>query len=94
MLENCSSVDSECGHLVIKGITQAGGHFRPSDWAQRLAGVAGRLHDGRFRFHPNVRVAMIDGASAVIMDECLSQTEPHLYAFIRKFGHDNNLSLG
>ena len=87
------STDTVPGCLIIKGITQCGSRFRPSDWAHRLAGAAGRLHDGRFHFHPHVRVVIVDGTSAVVVDERLAQSEPHLYDFIRKFGSDNDLQL-
>jgi hypothetical protein len=86
--------EPESGRLVIKGTTVAGTKFRPSDWAQRLAGVAGTRHcDGRFRFHPQVRVAIVDGTTAVVVDGSLARTDPHLYMFLRRFGCLNNLQL-
>lgn len=82
------------GRLVIKGLTVGGKRFRPSDWAQRLAGAAGRRNtDGRFRFHPQVQVAVVDGTSAIVIDAKLARTNPHLYAFLLKFGCSNELQL-
>lgn len=94
MAEEAFVSDGAPSCLIIKGVTESGARFRPSDWAQRLAYSAGSRHqDGRFRLHPKVRIAIIDGTSAVIIEESLSQSEPHLYAFICKFGHENGLLL-
>jgi hypothetical protein len=94
MSENVFAIASNSPYLIIKGVTESGTRFRPSDWAQRLACVAGSRHqDGRFRLHPKVRVAVIDGTSALLIDESLSQSEPHLYGFICKFGRENGLLI-
>lgn len=94
MAEEAFVSDGAPSCLIIKGVTESGARFRPSDWAQRLACVAGSRHqDGRFRLHPKVRVAVIDGTSALLIDESLSQSEPNLYAFICNFGRENGLLL-
>jgi hypothetical protein len=92
----CRLIDAEAvsGRLIIKGRTLAGKPFRPSDWAQRLAGAAGSRHcDGRFRFNPLVQVALVDGISSVVIDGSLARTNPHLYRFLMKFGCLNELQL-
>ncbi len=92
----CKRVNAapESGRLVIKGMTRAGKVFRPSDWAQRLAGAAGsRMADGSFRFHPQVQVAVVEGTSAIVIDVDLARTNPKLYAFLLKFGCSNELQL-
>lgn len=80
--------------LVIKGITQAGQLFRPSDWAQRLATAAsaGRP-SGRLASHPMVRVVIADGVPSVVVDRQLAASDPRLYAFLRDFGANNGLQL-
>lgn len=84
--------ESEC--LVIIGLTRSGKPFRPSDWAQRLATAAGcRQRDGRFRFHPQVRIAMVDGTTAVVVEESLATIDPPLYRFLQQFGIENELQL-
>lgn len=80
--------------LVIKGITQGGQLFRPSDWAQRLATAAGACRpSGRLRFHPMVRVVIADGVPSVVIDQQLAASDPRLYAFLRDFGANNGLQL-
>ena len=37
-------VSSDTKEICILGLTQAGKTFRPSDWAERLAGVMAALH--------------------------------------------------
>ncbi|HEX9803169.1 MAG TPA: DUF3579 domain-containing protein [Gammaproteobacteria bacterium] len=89
-----AKVEADSPRLVIKGTTVAGAKFRPSDWAQRLAGAAGTRHsDGRFRFNPLVRIEIVDGTTAVVVDGNLARTNPHLYMFLRKFGCLNNLQI-
>jgi len=86
--------ESISGRLVIKGTTLGGKPFRPSDWAQRLAGAAGSWHgDGRFRLNPLVQVAIVDGITSVVVDGSLARTNPHLYRFLMKFGCLNELQL-
>lgn len=80
--------------LVIRGITEGGQLFRPSDWAQRLATAAAACRpEGRLKSHPMVRVVITDGVPAVAIDQKLASSDPRLYAFLRAFGADNGLQL-
>jgi hypothetical protein len=79
---------------VIKGITQGGQLFRPSDWAQRLATAAGACRpSGRCRFHPMVRVVISDDVPSLVVHRDLATTDPSLYDFLREFGTDNKLQV-
>ncbi|SCZ59072.1 DUF3579 domain-containing protein [Thiohalomonas denitrificans] len=78
--------------IIIRNFTKDGQRFRPGDWAQRLASVAGRTGSGgRIRFHPKVRVITIDGANCVLVDTSLEQQEPMLLKFLLDFARTNNL---
>ena len=80
--------------ITIKGLTQDGNKFRPSDWAERLtASVATFARGRRMIFHPSVRMATIDGISCVVVDSDLEQQDPMLFSFLMDFGTGNNLQI-
>ncbi|MTI62555.1 DUF3579 domain-containing protein [Methylophaga sp.] len=78
--------------LIIRGLTQDGGKFRPSDWAERLCGAVASYGPGRrIIFHPNVRLASIDGVKCVIIDAVLEHKDEMLFDFLMDFARDNKL---
>lgn len=78
--------------VIIRGLTQDGGKFRPSDWAERLCGAVASYGPGRrIIFHPNVRLASIDGVKCVVVDAVLEQSDEMLFNFLIEFADDNNL---
>ena len=90
--------------LLIKGIRQDGSTFRPSDWAERLCGVAAILHSDamlssrahynarpNFVHSPHARPAIICGVLCVIVDQCLCDLEPRVWSFVTCFARDNDL---
>ena len=90
--------------LLIKGIRRDGSTFRPSDWAERLCGVAAILHSDaiapsreHFAARPCfdcsllVRPAVICGVLCVIVDLCLRTIEPCAWDFVSGFARDNDL---
>ncbi|HTJ54613.1 MAG TPA: DUF3579 domain-containing protein [Nitrosospira sp.] len=90
--------------LLIKGIRRDGSTFRPSDWAERLCGVAALLHSDAvapsrahpaarpcFEHSPHARPAIICGALCVIVDLCLRDLEPRAWDFVTGFARDNDL---
>ncbi len=80
--------------IVIKGITNDGGKFRPSDWAQRLATAVGSSGPrGRIIYHPKVSVALYDGINCVVVEKSLESEEPMLYSFLTEFAASNNLQI-
>ncbi len=79
---------------VIQGITAEGELFRPSDWAQRLAGVAGEVgRDHRIRFHPLVGPARVGEGNALVMRCGIEQQAPELFAYLMAFAHSNRLTV-
>lgn len=80
--------------IVIKGVTNDGRKFRPSDWAQRLATAVGTLSASRrIKYHPKVTISMMDGANCVVIASELKDEEPMLYAFLMEFAESNNLAI-
>jgi len=87
-------MESSPVYIVIKGITEDGRRFRPSDWAERLAtAVGGFGPDRRVHFHPQVRIATVDDTKCVLVDEALEQGDPMLYEFLIHFAKNNHLQM-
>lgn len=80
--------------VIIKGITQDGGKFRPSDWAERLCGAVASYGPGRrIIFHPQVRLASLEGTKCVVIDAQLEENDNMLYEFLLDFARDNQLQV-
>jgi len=81
--------------LVIWGMTLAGRLFRPSDWAERLAGLVSVFGDDqRLAYSPYVRPVMVADVRAVVVGGELAALEPRLFAFMAGFARDNDLQHG
>jgi hypothetical protein len=79
---------------VIWGITTGGRVFRPSDWAERLAGLTSAFgHDQKLAYSPLVRPVTIGGVKAVIVGQELEVLEPRLHHFLLGFARDNGLQV-
>jgi hypothetical protein len=85
--------------FVILGTTASGRPFRPSDWAERLAGVmAGFRPPGlgagaRIGYSPYVMPGIRDAVRCVRVDARLHEIEPMAYEFARRFAADNALQV-
>jgi len=78
--------------VVIWGLTRSGRPFRPSDWAERLAGLTSAFgHDQKLAYSPHVRPLTVRGVKAVIVGHELALLEPRLYQFLVNFARDNEL---
>jgi hypothetical protein len=85
--------------VVIQGVTRDGRVFRPSDWAERLAGamssfrpggsVGGR--SGPIGWSPYCVPRVVAGVKAVIVSEELAAIEPMAWEFVMNFARDNEL---
>ena len=79
---------------VLWGITTAGRTFRPSDWADRLAGLTSAFgSDQKLEYSPLVLPISVRDVKALIVDCELAQREPRLYQFFLNFARDNELTL-
>jgi Protein of unknown function (DUF3579) len=84
--------------LIIKGITIAGGTFRPSDWDERLCSVLAQYRPGYvatrgpvFGYSPYAQPTFIAGIRCVIVDRRLYDLEPRAWDFVMGFARDNQL---
>ncbi|MER1968578.1 DUF3579 domain-containing protein [Castellaniella sp. GW247-6E4] len=83
-------------HLIIHGITLEGQRFRPSDWAERLAGVMSQFRPegsvpSPLSYSPYVMPRLLDGVRCVVVDHRLRQIEPLAWKFVCDFAHSNQL---
>lgn len=82
--------------LIIHGKTRSGQRFRPSDWAERLAGVMSQFRPegstgDHLTYSPYVIPRVIDGVRCVVVDERLRELSPLAWHFVCDFAKDNDL---
>lgn len=82
--------------FIIHGTTQDGHRFRPSDWAERLAGVMSQFRPAGFpggylTYSPYVVPTLLDGVRCVVVDYRLRDLEPLAWKFVVDFAGDNHL---
>jgi hypothetical protein len=89
--------------FIIQGITKDGRVFRPSDWAERLAGAmscfrpgtAGKASISSFiGYSPYCVPTSIGEVKVVIVSEALKEIEPMAWDFVANFARDNDLQMG
>ncbi|MDB5883317.1 MAG: hypothetical protein JWP43_3195 [Ramlibacter sp.] len=92
-------VSSNANEVVILGRTRAGSTFRPSDWAERLAGVMSSFRPGgvqpssHLSYSPWCVPTVIDGVKAVVVNRQLRELEPMAWDFVLNFAKDNDLQV-
>ena len=87
--------------FFIQGLTLEGKPFRPSDWAERLAGAMACFRpDGvqggigaYIGYSPLCVPRVINGVKCVIVNEALRGVEPMAWDFVMNFARDNHLQL-
>jgi len=87
--------------VFIQGITKEGRTFRPSDWAERLAGVMSPFRPGGVVSGPGAHIGyspycvprLINGIKCVIVNEALREIEPMAWDFVINFARDNELQV-
>ena len=83
--------DADFSRLVLKGLTQQGNKFRPSDWAERLCGNLCTFRNRRMYYSPLLRPAVIDGIKCVIIDAKLNDEHSSLMKDVLHFAEKNQL---
>ncbi|MGZ5269158.1 MAG: DUF3579 domain-containing protein [Ramlibacter sp.] len=92
-------VSSSAKQVFIQGITHAGRTFRPSDWAERLAGVMSSFRPGgaqpgsHLSYSPWCVPCLINGIKTVVVHADLRQHEPMAWDFVMNFARDNDLQV-
>ena len=82
--------------FVIYGETLEGQRFRPSDWAERLAGVLAPYRPvgalgGHLTYSPYVVPRTINDTKVVVIDHRLRDVEPLAWKFVQDFARENHL---
>jgi hypothetical protein len=92
-------VSSSPKEVFILGQTRDGRTFRPSDWAERLAGVMSSFRPGgaqpgsHLSYSPWCIPTVIDGVKAVVVNSELRGLEPMAWDFVLNFAKDNDLQV-
>ena len=87
--------------FLIQGLTLDGRTFRPSDWAERLAGAMSCFRPGGAKggigsfigYSPYCVPRLIDNIKGVIVDERLKSLELMAWDFVMNFARDNKLTV-
>ena len=85
--------------VFIQGVTASGRTFRPSDWAERLAGVMSPFRPGgaspgsHLSYSPWCVPNTINGVKCVVVNAQLRDAEPMAWDFAINFAKDNNLQI-
>ncbi|HET9977278.1 MAG TPA: DUF3579 domain-containing protein [Burkholderiaceae bacterium] len=96
------STSSKPRQFLIHGLTHDGRVFRPSDWAERLAGAmssfrpggAGKAGIGAFiGYSPYCTPTAVGEVKAVLVNEALRDIEPMAWDFVVHFARDNSLQM-
>lgn len=90
-------VSPSAREIIIQGLTADGRTFRPSDWAERLAGVMSSFRPGgaspgsHLSYSPWCVPTSIDGVKCVIVNRELRDHEVMAWDFVMGFARDNGL---
>ncbi|MDO5290703.1 MAG: DUF3579 domain-containing protein [Pseudomonadota bacterium] len=94
------SIHPTSDQVFIRGITREGRAFRPSDWAERLAGVMAQFRPGgaarqggHIGYSPWCVPTTLDGVKCVVVHRALRTHEPMAWDFVMGFARDNGLQL-
>jgi Protein of unknown function (DUF3579) len=87
--------------VFIQGITSSGRTFRPSDWAERLAGVMSQFRPGGGKVMQGSHIAyspwcvptVMSGVKVVVVHTDLREAEPMAWDFVMHFARDNDLQV-
>jgi hypothetical protein len=86
--------------IFIQGITSTGRTFRPSDWAERLAGVMSPFRPGgatpgsHLSYSSWCVPTVVGGIKCVVVHADLRAAEPMAWDFVINFARDNDLQVG
>ena len=89
---------AEPSSVFIQGMTLDGKTFRPSDWAERLAGAmscfrpdSGGGRSAFIGYSPYCVPRQVGGIRGVLVDPALREMEPMAWDFVMNFARDNQL---
>lgn len=85
--------------IVIRGVTSDGRTFRPSNWAERLAGVMSPYRPRAMRQgdHINYSPWCMPGTDGnvrcLVIDAELRERFPQAWAYVEQFARENDLQV-
>jgi hypothetical protein len=87
--------------FYIQGLTHEGRTFRPSDWAERLAGAMSSFRPGgtvsgpaaHIGYSPYCVPQVVGGVKCVLVSEALKDIEHMAWDFVMSFARDNGLPV-
>ncbi len=85
--------------VFIQGVTRDGKTFRPSDWAERLAGVMSQFRPGgkqpgaHLSYSPWCIPQVINGVKCVVVHTDLRDYDLMAWNFVMGFARDNDLQV-
>lgn len=91
----------DTSYTFIQGVTSSGRKFRPSDWAERLAGVMSQFKPEGLDNGPERRICysawclptMVGDIKCVVVCSDLQTRFPAAWDFVMNFAHDNDLQI-
>ena len=96
------TVQPQKREVFILGLTVEGKPFRPSDWAERLAGAMSNFRPGTVAavgrsafigYSPYCVPTVSNGVKCVVVNEALRELEPMAWDFVMHFARDNRLQV-
>ena len=92
-------VSNSAKEVFILGLTLSGRAFRPSDWAERLAGVMSQFRPGgaqpgcHLRYSPWCIPTTLNGVKCVVVHHDLRDYDVMAWDFCMNFAKDNELQV-
>ena len=85
---------AQSAKIIIKGMTEDGRKFRPSDWAERMCGALCTFgKDHRINYSPLLHPTTIDGIKCVEVDLTVEENHPEMFSYIMGFAQSNQLAV-
>ena len=90
---------NKSNEVIILGVTQSGQIFRPSDWAERLAGVMSSIRPGgaipgdHLSYSPWCVPNTLKGQKCVVVNTDIREANVMAWDFLMGFAKDNKLQL-
>ena len=90
---------NKSNEVIILGVTQSGQTFRPSDWAERLAGVMSSIRPGgaipgdHLSYSPWCVPNTLNGQKCVVVNTDIREANVMAWDFLMGFAKDNKLQL-
>ena len=75
--------------IIIRGVTESGKTFRPSDWSERLAGILCSFGgDNKISYSPYLRPILLDNVRCLAVERRLETFDPRAFEFLMGFARD------